>query len=95
MLASVMPNGSEYINALKSVESKNGIIDSLNDGEIAFTDYGMLTSKLHKSYLSSLECSDLEKFKDEAKESWKNFDKLNTLKEPSIDEFINSYNSKL
>ena len=37
----------------------------------------------------------LEKFKDEARESWKNFDKLNTLKEPSIDEFINSYNSKL
>ena len=95
MLASVMPNSSKYVNALKSVENKNGIIDSLNDGEIAFTDYGMLTSKLHKSYLSSLEYSDLEKFKDEAKESLKNFDKLNTLKEPSIDEFINSYNSKL
>jgi hypothetical protein len=55
----------------------------------------MLKSKLHKSYLSSLENSDLEKFKDEARESWENFDKLNTLKEPSIDEFINSYNSKL
>jgi glutamate--cysteine ligase len=95
MLANVMPNSSEYINALKSVENKNGIIDSLNDGEIAFTDYGMLKSKLHKSYLSSLENSDLEKFKDEARESWENFDKLNTLKEPSIDEFINSYNSKL
>ena len=95
MLASVMPNSSKYINALKSVENKNGVIDSLNDGEIAFTDYGMLTSKLHKSYLSSLEYSDLEKFKDEARESLKNFDKLNTLKEPSIDEFINSYNSKL
>ena len=95
MLASVMPNSSEYMNALKSVKKKNGIIDSLNDGEIAFTDYGMLKSKLHQSYLSSLEFSDLEKFKNEARESWKNFDKLNTLDEPSIDEFINSYNSKL
>ena len=95
MLASIMPNSSEYMNALNSVENKNEIIGSLNDGEIAFTDYGMLKSKLHKSYLSSLEFSDLEKFKDEAKESWKNFDKLSTLEEPSIDEFINSYNSKL
>ena len=95
MLANVMPNSSEYMNALKSVENENEIIGSLNDGEIAFTDYGMLKSKLHKSYLSSLEFSDLEKFKDEARESWKNFDKLNTLQEPSIDEFINSYNSKL
>ena len=95
MLANVMPNSLEYMNALKSVENENEIIGSLNDGEIAFTDYGMLKSKLHKSYLSSLEFSDLEKFKDEARESWKNFDKLSTLEEPSIDEFINSYNSKL
>ena len=90
-----MPNKDEYYNSLNCIQNKNGILKSLENGKISFADYGLLTSELHSSYLKSIQGLDLSIFEKEARDSWQKFDTLNTINEKGIDEFIDSYNSKL
>jgi len=94
-IAALMPNKDEYYNSLNCIQNKNGILKSLENGKISFADYGLLTSELHSSYLKSIQGLDLSIFEKEARDSWQKFDTLNTINEKGIDEFIDSYNSKL
>ena len=94
-IAKCMPEKEKYLRALNCITNRNGILKSLNHGEISFSEYGLLTSKLHGSYFDSLSNIDLLSFEEEANASLMNFDKLIKDNIEDIDEFIRSYNKKL
>ena len=93
--AKCIPEKEKYLKALNCNTNRNGILKSLNHGEISFSEYGLLTSKLHGSYFDSLSNIDLLSLEEEANASLMNFDKLIKDNIEDIDEFIRSYNKKL
>ena len=94
-IAELMPEKEKYLNALNCINNNNGILKSLDHGNIPFSEYGLLLSKLHNSYFDSLPDTDLSGFEKEANASWNFFGKLVKSENGNPNDYISSYNEKL
>jgi hypothetical protein len=94
-IAKLMPEKEKYLNALNCINNNNGILKSLDHGNIPFSEYGLLLSKLHNSYFDSLPDADLSGFEKEATASWNFFGKLVKSENGNPNDYISSYNEKL
>jgi hypothetical protein len=80
-----------YLKAAKGIKKKKNAFDK----NISFHDEGTLKAKENLNYLKSLNSKNNEAYKDEAKESIMKFNEIQKESIQDMDDFMNSYNSKL
>ena len=89
-IASNMKDGN-YLKAAKGMKKKKNTFDK----NISFHDAGTLKAKQNLNYLKSLNSENNDTYQDEAKKSIMRFNEIQKESIQDMDDFMNSYNSKL